>query len=96
MRLKILGAAMDDLYDGHRFYERQGSGLGAYFFECLFTDIDALHIHAGIHPLRFGYHRMLSKRFPYAIYYATEQDEILVRRVLDTRRNPAHIQRALE
>ena len=36
----------------------------------------------------FGYHRMLSKRFPFAIYYDLHKDEIRVWRVLDCRRDP--------
>ena len=35
-----------------------------------------------------GYHRMLSKRFPCAIYYDLHKDEIRIWRVLDRRRDP--------
>jgi len=35
-----------------------------------------------------GYHRMLSAKFPYAVYYDVVQDQIRVRAVLDCRRNP--------
>jgi plasmid stabilization system protein ParE len=96
VRIKILSSATDDLYDGFRFYERQTPGLGIRFFRSLFTDIDSLLVHTGIHPVRFGYFRLLSKRFPYAIFYSLEEDVIVVRRVLDTRRDPARTRRALE
>jgi len=96
VRIKILSSATDDLYDGFRFYERQTQGLGIRFFRSLFSDIDSLLVHAGIHPVHFGYFRLLSKRFPYAIFYSLEEDLIVVRRVLDTRRDPDRIRRALE
>ncbi len=74
------------------FYEKQGEGLGGYFFDSLFSDIDSLLLYAGIHPMVFGYHRMLAKRFPYAIYYRFEKETlVVVRRVLDLRRDPKKI-----
>ncbi|WDN87762.1 hypothetical protein BuS5_00730 [Desulfosarcina sp. BuS5] len=59
----------DDLQGGKVFYERRETGVGDYFWDSLISDIESLYIHAGIHRKKFGLHRMLSKRFPYAIYY---------------------------
>ena len=96
MKIRLLSAAIEDLYEGRQFYEKQGEGLGEYFFNSLFSDIDSLTLYAGIHPKAFGYHRMLSKRFPYAIYYRLdEQSVIVIRRVLDLRRNPRRIRQSL-
>jgi hypothetical protein len=64
VRLRILSLAEADLLDGFRFYEWQSSGIGSYFLETLYSDIESLRLHAGIHRRVFGYHRMLSKRFP--------------------------------
>ena len=50
MRIKILSSAVDDLHAGRLFYELQGEGLGEFFFDSLFSDIDALALYAGIHP----------------------------------------------
>ncbi len=72
MSILILPSARDDLSDGFDFYERQQAGLGDYFQESLFSDIESLRLYAGIHPKRFGYHRLLSERFPYAVYYDQE------------------------
>ena len=68
MRIEILADAEGDLLAGYQFYERQASGLGRYFRDSLFEDIDALSVHGGVHAKIFGYHRSLSKRFPFAIY----------------------------
>ncbi len=95
MRIKLLSSAIDDLYAGRLFYEIQAEGVGAYFFDSIFSDIDSLALYAGIHPIIYGYHRMLSKRFPYAVYYKIENDVAIVWRVLDLRRNPEKIRNAL-
>ena len=68
MKVEILPEAQEDLVAGFRFYERQGRDLGNYFLECLFEDVDSLTLHGGVHSKVFGYHRSLSKRFPFAIY----------------------------
>jgi plasmid stabilization system protein ParE len=96
MRIKILSSAIEDLHAGRLFYEKQGEGLGEYFYDSLFSDIDSLLLYAGIHLKVFGYHRLLSKRFPYAVYYTVEQELIVIRRVLDIRRHPQRIRQALE
>jgi plasmid stabilization system protein ParE len=96
MNLRILASAFDDLADGRDFYERQDAGLGAYFLDSLFSDIDSLALYAGIHRKLFGCHRLLSKRFPYGIYYHCEGESVIVYRVLDLRQDPREIQSALQ
>ncbi len=89
MKVLILNEAEQDLIDGFRFYETQSAGLGDYFLDSLFSDIDSLHLYAGIHAKHFGYHRMLSKRFPFAIYYRAEKNVVKVHAILDCRRDPS-------
>ena len=97
MRIRILTSALEDLSDGWAFYDVQELGVGDYFYDSLFSDIDSLALYAGIHRQFWGYYRLLSKRFPYAIYYKMESaDEVVVYRVLDCRQDPRRIQRALE
>lgn len=92
MKVKILSSAARDLLDGYRFYEKQASGVGGYFLDALFSDIDSLIVNAGIHSIYFGrYHRLLSKRFPFAVYYRVENGAALVYAVLGCRRDPTWI-----
>lgn len=96
MKIRILDAASQDLIDGARFYEKQEAGLGGYFIDSLFSDIDSLLIYAGIHPVLFEtYHRMLAKRFPFAIYYKVAGNIVSIHAVLDCRRNPAWTRKRL-
>ncbi len=97
MKIQISTSANQDLVDGFHFYEKQSEGLGAYFIDSLFSDIDSLKIYAGIHSVHFNkYFRLLSKRFPFAIYYLIEQNTINVYAILDTRSNPAWIRKKLK
>jgi len=74
VKIQILQDALEDLHQGFRFYEGQEVGLGTYFLEQMFSDIDSLHNRAGIHPLRFSYHCAFAKRFRFAIYYRVKDD----------------------
>ncbi len=96
MKIEILDEAEQDLIDGFRFYEAQGVGLGEYFLDSVFADIDSLRLHAGIHPRHFGCHRLLSRRFPFAIYYNMARKVARVVAVLDCRRDPAAIENRLK
>ena len=95
MNIRILQSASDDLTDGADFHECQAEGLGSYFTSSLISDIDSLKLYAGIHRVIRGYHRMLSKRFPYAIYYKLEDNTAVVYAVLDCRRRSSSITRRL-
>ena len=95
MRIEILDEAEKDLVDGYAFYERQSQGLGHYFLDSLFSDLESLHLYAGIHAMHFGYHRLLAKRFPFAVYYRIQDKVIRVYAILDCRRDPAWIRDCL-
>ncbi|MBI5891694.1 MAG: type II toxin-antitoxin system RelE/ParE family toxin [Nitrosomonadales bacterium] len=95
MRIRILSVAEDDLEEGHRFYESQADGLGTYFLDTLYSDIDSLAYFAGMHRVVLGYHRLLSRRFPFAVYYRVANEEVIVFAVLDCRRNPSWIRKKL-
>ncbi len=95
MKVTILDAAERDLQEGYCFYERQSPGLGAYFLDSLYSDIDSLAYYGGIHHLAFGHHRLLSRRFPFAVYYRVQENQVVVMAVLDCRRNPSWIRERL-
>jgi plasmid stabilization system protein ParE len=95
VKIQVLDEAEDDLQDGREFYERQEPGVGDYFAAALAADIDSLILFAGIHPIEFGFHRALSKRFPFGVYSLNEDKVIRIYAVLDLRRDPAWIRRRL-
>ncbi|MGF1615549.1 MAG: type II toxin-antitoxin system RelE/ParE family toxin [Gammaproteobacteria bacterium] len=95
-KVRILEPARRDLVQGYRFYERQAESIGRYFLDSLYSDIESLQISAGVHAVFFDrYHRLLSKRFPWSVYYRVEGDEVHIYAVLDSRRNPDLIRKHL-
>jgi hypothetical protein len=91
----VMKEVADDLNDGKAFYEQGESGIGEYFWDSLFADIESLVIYAGVHVREHGLYRMLSRRFPYAIYYEITDETAYVIAVLPMRRNPAWLERKL-
>jgi hypothetical protein len=45
MTINVLPSARGDLANGFAFYEDQEQGLGSYFLESLFSDIDSLKLY---------------------------------------------------
>ena len=71
---------------------RNGAGISSI----LFSDIDSLMLYAGIHRQVLGFHRMLSRRFPWAVYYRFDAaGAVVVYRVLDCRQDPGKTRAAL-
>jgi len=96
MKIQLLDVAERDLIEGFHFYERQSKGLGSYFLDSLFSDIESLQLYSGIHAKYFGFHRLLAKRFPFTIYYRVSENIVSVYAILDCRRNPAWIRKKLK
>ena len=42
MKLRLLRSAIEDLADGRSFYDLQQPGVGDWFFDSLFSDIEAV------------------------------------------------------
>jgi len=82
VKIRILPSAIADLDRGRMFYGRQGKNVGDYFLDSLFSDIDSLELYAGVHLKVFDFHRMLARRFPYAVYYRVDGSVCVVFRVL--------------
>jgi hypothetical protein len=96
MKIKILDEAEDDIAKGMFFYERQKENLGNYFLDSIMSDIESLYIYAKVHIKVNGYYRLLSKRFPFSIYYKVKNECIYVYAVLDCRKNPTWIDQRLK
>lgn len=88
--------ALLDLEAGKDFYEDKQTGLGFYFVTSLLSDVASLRLYSGNHPIRFGYHRMLSKRFPFAVYYEVIESATRVVAILDMRRNPELVRQVIK
>jgi len=97
MRIEILDQAAEDLIEGFHFYEAQQTGLGSCFLSNLYGDIDSLRLYGGIHRQAYkDYHRLLCKRFPFAVFYTVRGETVFIRAVADCHRDPAWIRERLK
>lgn len=96
IRIEISEDALADLNGGFLFYEAQEPGLGDYIIACLRADIEGLKISAGAHRVAYAdYHRLLSRVFPFGVFYTIEGQTAVVWAVLDLRRDPEWIRSQL-
>lgn len=95
MTVRVLRSAAKDMAAGRAFYDRQSPGVGDRFIDAVLAEFDDLILYAGIHRKKFGFYFVKVRRFPYGIYYLVERNEATVLHVLDSRRDPNWIRRAL-
>ena len=95
MDIRLLDAATDDLRNGWLFYELQAPGLGNRFLDAVEADVQSLTVYGGIHLQVDGFHRMLIRRFPFALYDVMEATSIDIYAILDCRRDPIWIRARL-
>jgi hypothetical protein len=73
---RLLDASREVFPNGWLFYERQGQGLGNRFLDTVEADVLSLTVYGGIHHQIDGFHRMLIRRFLFALYYVMEATSI--------------------
>jgi plasmid stabilization system protein ParE len=95
MNVLISTDAEADLASGFWFYERQQTGLGEYFRICLASDIESLVFLGGKHAKQFGFHKLLSKKFPYVVYYSCHDETVVIAAIVASRQDPDWIRRRL-
>jgi len=86
--------AEQDLQDAHAWYRDIAPVLGEQFISA----VDQAITLASDNPLKFqvlhrSLRRVLLRRFPYALFFATEESRIVVLGVLHQARNPRVAQR---
>ena len=92
----VLEDAAEDMKDARDFYENLESSLGSYFWDSIISDIESLVLYAGVHQRYFGLFRLLSRRFPYAIYYEVSESIAYIIAILPVRSNPAGIKEKIK
>ena len=95
MQIVFLDQVESDLSAGRSFYEEQEPGVGEYFVNSILADIDSLILFAGVLRKQFGFHRMLGRTFPFAIYYRTTEDKVMIYAILDMRSKPTWLRSEL-
>lgn len=86
--------AESDLREAYTWYENQSKGLGADLILCVDAALSLIQrspeLYAQVHK---NIRRVLTRRFPYGIFYIAEVDKIIVLAVFHVKRNPKHWQK---
>ena len=90
-RVRLTALAEFDLVEAQDFYAPNGAWVLDHFMGCIDQALTDLAEFAGIHPVHFGHHRMRVPHFPFSIYYDIENDDAIVKAILDDRFGPARI-----
>jgi len=94
--LIIRPEAKSDMLDIFRWYQEQREGLGYDFKLC----VDEVLSKVQRHPLNRkkiyrDIRRVVTKRFPFGIFYVVENNKIIVLAVLHARRDPSKWKRRI-
>jgi plasmid stabilization system protein ParE len=85
----VLPAAAKDVDDAYYWYERQKIGLGKRFLSSVNATFQSIQrTPAGYQIVYQSYRKAFLRRFPYAIFYREESDQIFISAVFHTARNP--------
>jgi plasmid stabilization system protein ParE len=83
-------AARKEFDEAHDWYEKQRTGLGDEFSECVEIALDSIAALPEIHQFVFkDIRRAVVKRFPFSVMYRVKRDRIVVLAVFHSKRNPA-------
>ena len=90
MKLRYTDRAKDDIEIATLWYEKQKTGLGFEFFDCIKESEELIKTQPKMYAVSYSFYRgCVVKRFPFSIYYTIEnKKEIVVHSIFDNRQNP--------
>ena len=95
--LRFLFLVEDDAVAAYIWYEQKAPGMGEEFLRTFYGDAGKLSQNLLLYPtLHLKFRRRLLRRFPYAIYFSTEEREIVVFGLFHCARDPRGIQSILQ
>jgi len=89
MQLLVRPAAAADIEEAFLWYERKRPGLGEDFLGAVQTTLDEVTAHPARYPvIHRDTSRKLVLRFPYAVFYRTYGEAVVVVACMHMRRDP--------
>ena len=86
-RVIIRPAAEDDAREARLWYESRKPGLGNEFLLEIRQALQLLELDPERRPLYYnGFRRLITRRFPYKLFYRIEGDRVIVFRILHVKR----------
>ena len=85
-----------DVEAAFEWYEAEEPGLGLQFLQQLRSAYQRIQEHPDSYQeLRSGIRRVLTRQFPYAVFFSIEDDTIVILAVLHTARDPDEWQKRI-
>lgn len=89
-KIIVRNAAEIDIAEAARWYELRDQGLGTEFLRCIDVCISAITRKPLQYPLVFqNIRRALLRKFPFAIFYLIDSENVIVLACLHTKRHPS-------
>ncbi len=89
MNIRYTDRAKDDVEIAFSWYENQKRGLGHDFLNSIEASITNISNFPKLYNNCYkNFRRSLTKRFPFAIFYTIEENEIIIHSVFDNRQDP--------
>lgn len=89
MKLKMLSPAREELIEAVRYYNNQREGLGFEFANEVKNTLIRISLYPDAWPkVSERSRRCLLKRFPYAIMYWFDEEQVVVVAIMHMSRNP--------
>jgi hypothetical protein len=94
--LRFLPELEEDVLGGYAWYERKSPGLGEEFLRMFYARADEILRNPLLYPrVHNEFRRCLLRRFPYAIYFLIEGDQVVVFGLYHCARDPRFIKKRL-
>jgi plasmid stabilization system protein ParE len=82
--------ARDDVADAYSWYESKRPGLGEEVVAAIESCLDSVILMPSMHEVAWkDYRRALVRRFPYAVYYKFNEQQVVVHAIFHTARKPS-------
>ncbi|MBA1446719.1 MAG: type II toxin-antitoxin system RelE/ParE family toxin [Gammaproteobacteria bacterium] len=89
MKLRYTDRAKDDVEIAFVWYEKQRRGLGFEFLDCLEIAVKSILENPEMYKIYYSIFRgCVIRRFPFSVFYAVEDTEIVVHSIFDNRQDP--------
>ena len=97
MRIRFRPTARNEFLEAVQWYEDKKTGVGERFTTDVHAKLDSIRRQPDLYPVVFGEVREATLlRFPHAIYFIVDPDEIVVVAVFHTSRDPSVWQSRVE
>ncbi len=88
MKLRYTDRAKDDVEIAFVWYEKQRRGLGFEFLDCLEIVVKSILENPEMYKIYYSIFRgCVIRRFPFSVFYAVEDTEIVVHSIFDNRQD---------